>query len=78
MTRTIKSDLFLAAEKMLHVARTHKELSKAFVTAIDKVDKLYSNWGFKPYEGLSNQQIAEVILISCETTIPGFRPIEEE
>lgn len=78
MTRPIKSDLFLEAEKMLHTAVNHTELSKDFVTAIDRVGKLYGNWGFKPYEGLSNQQIVEVILISCETTIPGFRPIKEK
>jgi hypothetical protein len=78
MVRTIKSDLFLEAERMLHTASNHTELSEAFVTAIDKVDKLYGNWGFKAWDGLSNQQIVEVILISCETTIPGFRPIEEE
>lgn len=78
MTRGIKSDLFLEAEKMLHTAGNHTELSKAFVTAIDKVDKLYTNWGFMPYGGLSNRQIAEVILISCETTIPGFQPIKEK
>jgi hypothetical protein len=78
MTRGIKSDLFLEAEKMLHTARTHTELSEAFVAAIDKVDKLYGNWGFKAYGKLSNRQIVEVILISCETKIPGFRPIQEE
>ena len=71
----IKSDLLLAAEKMFHTATNHTELSEAFITAIDKVDKLYGNWGFKPYRELSNRQIVEVILIGCETTIPRFQPI---
>ena len=66
-----------AAEKMFHTATNHTELSEAFITAIDKVDKLYGNWGFKPYRELSNRQIVEVILIGCETTIPGFRPITD-
>jgi hypothetical protein len=78
MARGIKSDLFLEAEKMFHTAVNHTELSEAFVTAIAKADKLYGNWGFKAWDGLSNRQIAEVILIGCETTIPGFRPINEE
>ena len=64
MVRGIKSDLFLEAEKMLHTAVNHTELSEALVMAIDKVDKLYGNWGFKPYEGLSNRQIVEVIATS--------------
>ncbi len=78
MVRGIKSDLFLEAEKMLHTSVNHTELSEAFVIAIDKVDKLYGNWGFKPYGGLSNRQIVEVILIGCETTIPSFQPIIDE
>ncbi len=78
MVRGIKSDLFLEAEKMLRTAVNHTELSEAFVMAIDKVDKLYGNWGFKPYEALSNRQIAEVILIGCEITIPSFQPIIDE
>ena len=73
----LKGDLFLEAEKMLHTAVNHTELSETFVAAIDKVDKLYGNWGFSPYEGLSNRQIVEVILIGCETTIPGFCPRKE-
>lgn len=78
MVRGIKSDLLLEAEKMLHTSVNHTELSEAFVIAIGKVDKLYGNWGFKPYKELSNRQIVEVILISCETTIPSFQPIIDE
>lgn len=77
MVSRIKSDLFTEAEKMLHTAVNHTELSEVFVMAIDKVDKLYGNWGFKPYAGLSNRQIAEVILIGCETTILSFQPTKD-
>lgn len=68
----MKSDLILMAEKMLHTHSTHEELPESLVKAINKVDKLYGNWGFKVYEGLSNRQIVEIILIHCELTIPDF------
>lgn len=68
----MKSDLILAAEKMLHTHTTHKELPEKLVKAINRVDKLYGNWGFKAYEGLTNRQIVEIVLIHCELVDTDF------